>query len=147
MRWRGLLSIVLVLFIVGCVEGEPRFFEDESAKVERLRVNAFWTTDDPGATVEVHGHGPDGQTHAFTGTVRLALEAQDRTTEPHTYRPVKEWTVEVDADDFSTPTIPFFTYRIPPADLPGAGTYRVWANASIGERAVVGEPALFERPA
>lgn len=141
---RMLVVLLLATLPVGCVEGEPRFFDDESELVTHLRVNAYSDAEAGVAKVEVHGLDDEEANHAFRGTITVKLEAQDRSREPHTYQPVGEWTAEVGPDDFSTPTVPFYTMVLEPETFPQAGTYRVWANATIDGRPVMGEPALFE---
>lgn len=146
---RAPLAAALMLALVtagtsGCVEGEPRFFEDESAQVTRIKVNAFAAEDSDVARVEIRGLDAQGTHYAFTGQVNVTIEAQDRSTAEHTYSLVYRGVANLTPDMFSTPTVPYATLDVPATALPGAGTYRVWGNATIGERTVVGEPALFE---
>ena len=143
---RALVPLALLALLPGCfLEGEERSFPDESAKVQRMHVNAYAAVEGAPrtATVESSGIGADGQEHAFSGTLRIRLELQrNGTTEP-TYEPVEEWTLEVDADDFSTPTVPFHRFTIPAEAFPEDGTYRVKVGARIGERDVPEGSALF----
>ncbi len=143
---RALVLLVVALALAGCfLQGEERSFPDESGQVERMHVNAYAaTTGAPRtATVESSGIGADRQEHAFAGTLRIRLELQHNGTTEPTYTPVKEWTIEVDADDFSTPTVPFHRFTIPADAFPEDGTYRVKVGARIGTRDVPEESALF----
>ena len=143
---RALTLVAAAALLAGCfLQGEERSFPDESGKVQRMHVNAYAAVEGAPrtATVESSGLGADGQEHAFAGTLRIRLELQrDGTTDP-TYHPVKEWTVEVDADDFSTPTVPFHRFLIPADAFPEDGTYRVKTGARIGGRDVPEGSALF----
>lgn len=143
MREAALLVVALFL-AAGCVEGEPRYFEDESTSVASLRVNAYTEPETRVAKIEVRGLDAQGNERAFTGTITLKVEAQDRSRVEHTYRPLEAWTVEVDADDFASPTVPMYVHEVEPETLGGNGTFRVWGNATIDGRELVAEPALFD---
>ena len=141
-----LVLLACLALLPGCfLQGEERSFPDQSADVQRMHVNAYAAVEGAPrtATVESSGLGADGQERAFKGTLRIRLELQrDGATEP-TYHPVKEWTVEVDADDFSTPTVPFHRFTIPADAFPEDATYRVKVGARIGGRDVPEGSALF----
>ena len=140
-----LLAACLAL-LPGCfLEGEERSFPDESDLVQRMHVNAYAAVEGAPrtATVESSGLGADGHEHAFAGTLRIRLEIQRNGTTDPSYHPVKEWTVEVDADDFSTPSVPFHRFTIPADAFPEDGTYRVKVGARIKGKDVPEGSALF----
>lgn len=144
----GLLaaSLVLAPFAAGCLlEGEEKHFPDESGEVRRMHVNAYAAVEGAPRTamVESSGLGEDGQERAFKGTLRIRLELQHNGTGEPTYAPVKEWTLEVDADDFASPTVPHHRFVIPAETFPQDGTYRVKVGARIGDRDVPEASALF----
>lgn len=139
-------TLVLALLLAGCVEGEPKFFPDESAKVRSIHVNAYAEEvrggGAPEGKVEISGTGPDGAEKAFQGTVRIQLEVRDASQAEHTYSRVKEWTVEVAPEDFASPTVPFFVFVIDSSEFPRHESYRVSASATIGGRAVPSDGKL-----
>jgi hypothetical protein len=139
--------LALVAFaLAGCIEGEPIFFEDRSVDVVAVRVNAWADGGQRVAKAEVYGLASDGANRAFSGTLRIVLEAQDDTSGVPVYTFLQEWEVRPRAEDFATPTVPFYTHLIQAAHLPQPGTYRVSAEAHIQGRNVTGEPALFYWP-
>lgn len=143
---RALVPLLVLALLSGCfLKGEERSFPDKSDEVRRMHVNAYAAVEGAPrtATVESSGLGPDGQERAFHGTLRIRLELQHNGTTEPTYTPVKEWTLEVDADDFSTPTVPFHRFTIPADAFPQDGTYRVKVGARIGDRDVPEGSALF----
>lgn len=147
MRLALLATAVATALAAGCVEGESKFFPDESALVERVHVNAYAAdVDGKGpreARVEVSGIGADINEHAFTGKLHITLELQDNTRPEHTYSKVKEWTFDVKAEDFASATVPYYLFVIPASDLSPGKTFRAHANAEIEGRSVPGDAALF----
>lgn len=137
--------LLLALALVGCIEGEEVSFPDGSDEVERLRVNAYATPE--GALVETTGVGADGSYHAFRGRLTIVLERQMEGDAAPTYAAVREWTVDVEEDDFASPTIPMHRHAVPSSELGEAGTFRVRVAARVGDRELGGEPALFAHPA
>lgn len=144
---RAAVLLGLVCLLAGCVEGEPQFFEDKSAEVRSLHVNAYAAEEGGEAgregRVEVSGIGPDGQERAFHGTVGLVLEEQDNSRPEHTYSFLKAWSVEVEAADFAHPDVPVYVHVVEARHLEAGKTFRVTANATIDGRLVTGPPALF----
>lgn len=144
-----MLSLFLapVLLPAGCLlEGENRAFGDESGRVSSLRVNAFQGEHEgaAGGVVEVTGVAEEGTFHAFRGEIRVTLERQRPGEDQPTYGFVKAWSLEVEEDDFASPTIPKVVHVIPPADFPEPGTYRVRVSATAGSRALTETTALFD---
>lgn len=140
----GLAVVVVIAFAVGCVAGEPRYFDDRTAEVRTLRVNAYQDVEKDEAVIEVRGLGADGVERAFQGSLRLGLDRQDRSTEPHEYVTYKSWRDDVDADDFSSPNVPTYVLRVPAEDMARATTYRAWASATLGDAVLTADPALFD---
>lgn len=141
-----LLAPILAGPLAGCLlEGEERHFPDQSGEVVRMHVNAYAATEGAPrtATVESSGLGADGEERAFLGTLRIRLERQHNGTTEPTYEPLREWVIEVDAMDFSSPTVPFHRFTIPATDFPADGTYRVKVGARIGDRDIPESFALF----
>jgi hypothetical protein len=133
----------------GCLPGEERFFEDASGEVRSLRVNAYSKEGAaPDAIVETRGVGSDNLSRAFSGTLVLLLERQATAGNGSeaTYSEVRRWTLSVDADDFSSPTLPYHEHVVPAATFPAAGTYRVTAAAKVGETELPPASALFAWP-
>lgn len=141
-----LLPLLLAVPLAGCLlEGEERHFPDLSGEVVRMHVNAYAATEGAPrtATIESSGLGADGEERAFRGTLRIRLERQHNGTTEPTYEPVREWVVEVDAMDFSSPSVPFHRHSIPAETFPTDGTYRVKVGARIGDRDIPEASALF----
>lgn len=141
----GLLLALLVL--PGCLvlEGEDRAFPDGSRKVAAIRVNAY-AADEPAGrvgVVETTGVGADGAYHAFRGEMRVVLEEQRPAADGVSYAHVKDWVVDVEEDDFSSPTHPRHRHVIPHADFPHEGTYRVRVTARVDGRLLPEATALF----
>ena len=143
----ALALLALLALLPGCLrlEGEERHFPDQGDEVVRMHVNAYAAVDATPrhAVVESSGLAAEGQERAFHGTLRIRLERQHNGTTDPTYEPVKEWTVEVTSEDFSSPTVPFHRFIIPADAFPADATYRVKAGARIDGRDVPEGAALF----
>lgn len=132
----------------GCLGGE-RTFPDETVDVVALHVNAYAETDpEPpqDVIVEISGLGGDKQERAFEADLRIVLERQTYAEPEPSYARVGEWTLQVRAPDFSSPTVPHVTHVIPDADVPEEGTYRVTVVALLATGREVQASALFHHP-
>ena len=145
---RAWVPLLALLLAAGCF-GSDRTFPDETDQVVRLHVNAYAETDpDPptDVVVEVSGLGADGEERAFEADLTFLLERQDYDEPEPRYAKVGEWSRHVDAPDFASPTVAYFDFRIPEADVPSGGTYRVSVTAKLASGKEVGASALFHHP-
>lgn len=143
-RHASLALVVALALAAGCVAGEPRYFDDQTEDVRSLRVNAYQDVENGVAVIEVRALGADGLERAFKGDLRLGLDRQDRSSEPHRFVAYKAWRDGVTADDFASPTVPTYILRVAAKDMLHVTTYRAWANATVGGQTLTADPALFD---
>lgn len=139
------VALVLLAALSGCL-GVDRTFPDETDQVVALHVNAYTSTTEGeprDGIVEVSGLGADGQERAFKAELRLALQLQIYDEPEPQYRRVREWTVPVDALDFSSPDVPFYRFVIAERDFPETGTYQATAVTTLGPDRRLEASALF----
>ncbi|HEX2021991.1 MAG TPA: hypothetical protein VHH36_04715 [Candidatus Thermoplasmatota archaeon] len=142
--WVAALASTLAL--AGCLQGEPKYFPDESRSVVALHVNGYQSKDGDARTarIEVTGLGADKEERAFAGRIVITLERQDPAEGGAvTYAPPVSRAFDVTADDFASPTVPVFVATLPASGFEEGHTYRVGATATIGGRALEAPTALF----
>ena len=143
MRLAVVLALAFVL-VAGCL-GTDKTFPDESDQVRALHVNAYEQRSGASprpAIAEISGLGSDQQERAFHGHVRVLLEKALHPEANVQYERAKEYDQDVTSSDFASPTVAYWSFVIPAGDMPGAGSYRVTATATILGRDY-GASALF----